>query len=115
MPSFQVAVRPLAVSSRLHPCAVHTWRRKAQTAAMSDDSLNQGSSSSYGASGSKAHPRKGKGRQDSLAQSYRFPEKGRNGGPPDPFEVMALDRSATQQEVKQQCKYFACHSQRGKS
>lgn len=82
---------------------------------MSDDSLNQGSSSSYGASGSKAHPRKGKGRQDSLAQSYRFPEKGRNGGPPDPFEVMALDRSATQQEVKQQCKYFACHSQRGKS
>lgn len=102
MPSFQVAVRPLAVSSRLHPCAAHTWRRNAQTAAMSDDSLNQGSSSSYGASGSQAHPRKGKGRQDSLAQSYTFPEKGRNGGPPDPFEVMALDRSATQQEVKQQ-------------
>ncbi|UOH81097.1 hypothetical protein LQV05_003759 [Cryptococcus neoformans] len=69
---------------------------------MSDDSLDQGSSSSYGDSASQPHLGKGKGRQDSLAQSYRFPEKGMNGGPPDPFEVMALDRSATQQEVKQQ-------------
>ncbi len=24
--------------------------------------------------------------------SYRFPERGRNGGPPDPFEILALDR-----------------------
>lgn len=104
MLSFQATVRPLAVSSRLHSPAAHIWHRNAHTAAMSDDSLDQGSSSSYGDSASQAHLGKGKGRQDSLAQSYRFPEKGMNGGPPDPFEVMALDRSATQQEVKQQCK-----------
>ena len=35
---------------------------------------------------------------------YRFPVKGRKGGEPDPFEVMALDRTASPSEVKKQCK-----------
>ncbi|KAK8846828.1 hypothetical protein IAR55_005916 [Kwoniella newhampshirensis] len=69
------------------------------------DSSSDHASSSYirpGNTESQAHPRKGKQRSDSLAQTYRFPETGKNGGPPDPFEVMALDRSASEQQVKQQ-------------
>ena len=34
---------------------------------------------------------------------YRFPKKGGKGGEPDPFEVMALDRTASQSDVKKQC------------
>lgn len=47
--------------------------------------------------------RKGKGRADPAVDGYRFPERGRNGGAPDPFEVLALERSASQAQVKQQC------------
>jgi hypothetical protein len=53
--------------------------------------------------------RKGKGRAREQGQSggsgfqYSFPVKGRMGGEPDPFEVMAIDRSASQSEVKKQC------------
>ncbi|WVQ84125.1 hypothetical protein IAT38_006270 [Cryptococcus sp. DSM 104549] len=60
-------------------------------------------SSSYSQHASKqetSDPRKGKQRQDPLAESYRFPAKGKSGGAPDPFEVMALDRDATPQDVK---------------
>ncbi|WWD22112.1 hypothetical protein CI109_106601 [Kwoniella shandongensis] len=80
--------------------------RQAHSAAQpgSGPASNQASSSynPAGNSESRAHPRKGKQRSDGLAESYRFPEKGKNGGPPDPFEVMALDRSASEQQVKQQ-------------
>ncbi|RXK37580.1 hypothetical protein M231_05122 [Tremella mesenterica] len=31
---------------------------------------------------------------------YRFPTKGRNGGPPDPYEVLGLGRGADEGEVK---------------
>lgn len=44
---------------------------------------------------------KGKGKAD---EGYSFPKKGRNGGEPDPFEIMGVDRSAPQSEVKKQCK-----------
>lgn len=47
-----------------------------------------------------AGTRKGKEKDNS---SYRFPDKGRNGGSPDPFEVLGLDRSASEAEVKRQC------------
>jgi hypothetical protein len=34
---------------------------------------------------------------------YRFPQSGRGGGPPDPFEVLGLDRSADEAQIKRQC------------
>jgi hypothetical protein len=43
---------------------------------------------------------KGKGKAE---EGYRFPKKGRSGGEPDPFEIMGIDRSAPQSEVKRQC------------
>ncbi|CAK9784909.1 DnaJ-domain-containing protein [Cutaneotrichosporon oleaginosum] len=33
---------------------------------------------------------------------YRFPEKGRRGGPPDPYEVLGLERGAGAREIKSQ-------------
>ncbi|RSH90356.1 hypothetical protein EHS25_001690 [Saitozyma podzolica] len=33
---------------------------------------------------------------------YRFPQSGRGGGPPDPFEVLGLDRSADEAQIKRQ-------------
>lgn len=47
-----------------------------------------------------SHPRKGKQRDQ---DSYRFPARGSRGGLPDPFEVLGLDRSASDKEIKQQC------------
>ena len=44
---------------------------------------------------------KGKGK----AEDYTFPKKGRMGGEPDPFEIMGVDRSAPQSEVKKQCMF----------
>ncbi len=52
-----------------------------------------------------SHPRKGKQRADPFQEQYRFPQMGRNGGSPDPFEVLGVERSASEKEVKQQCEY----------
>lgn len=38
------------------------------------------------------------------ASEYRFPEKGRSGGPPTPYEVLGLERSASDSEIKKTCK-----------
>lgn len=47
---------------------------------------------------------KGKGKaRDPSTENYRFPTKGVNGGPPGPFEVLGLSRSASQAEIKSQC------------
>ncbi|KAK4686581.1 hypothetical protein P7C73_g3541, partial [Tremellales sp. Uapishka_1] len=50
---------------------------------------------------STAHPRKGKQRADPEAEAYRFPTKGKIGAP-DPYEILGLDRTATERDVKRQ-------------
>lgn len=34
---------------------------------------------------------------------YRFPQAGKEGGPPDPYEILALDRHATNKDIKRRC------------
>jgi hypothetical protein len=47
---------------------------------------------------------KGKGKaREASTENYRFPTKGANGGPPGPFEILGLSRSASQAEIKSQC------------
>ncbi|TYJ56319.1 hypothetical protein B9479_003011 [Cryptococcus floricola] len=69
----------------------HLFHRSASSAALPSDS-----------SATSASSDKGKGRQSTLSQQYRYPETGKMGGPPNPYEVMALDPNASQQDVKQQ-------------
>ena len=45
--------------------------------------------------------RKGKGR--ARDDGYVFPTAGKDGKPPGPFEVLGIDRNATQAEIKTQC------------
>ena len=51
----------------------------------------------------RSHPRKGKQRANPFREHYQFPLKAKDGGVPDPFEVLGVDRSASEKEVKQQC------------
>ncbi|KAK1926453.1 hypothetical protein DB88DRAFT_481884 [Papiliotrema laurentii] len=52
---------------------------------------------------SSSSDRKGKGRaRDPSTENYRFPVKGRDGGPPGPFDILGLDRNASQAEIKSQ-------------
>lgn len=34
---------------------------------------------------------------------YKFPERGARGGPPDPFEILGLERTALPGEIKAKC------------
>ena len=78
-------------------------KRSAHAAAQSSDdsqSSNAGPSNYYRRSTSTPPAdTKGKGKDD----GYRFPKTGRSGGEPDPFEIMGIDRSSSQSEVKKQC------------
>ncbi|WVQ97965.1 hypothetical protein IAU59_005085 [Kwoniella sp. CBS 9459] len=101
-----------ASSSSSHSVAahhIHARVRLASTASFPSEASSSSSSSSSSAyqrrstpNDNQADPRKGKSRSNDLAQTYRFPEKGRLGGYPDPFEVLALERDASQAQVKQQ-------------
>ncbi|WWC59355.1 uncharacterized protein I303_101907 [Kwoniella dejecticola CBS 10117] len=113
---YQVTLVPTTSRSSAQCCCYgNTPRRYAQTASLDSGNASSAPSSSAAAqysytrrkaapaSEDQSDPRKGKGRGSSnvLAETYRFPEKGRLGGMPDPFEVMALERGATESEVKQ--------------
>lgn len=81
-------------------------RRNAHAAARPLEEESTAGPSNYRRSGPEiGSDRKGKGRARDQTQGteYRYPAKGRMGGEPDPFEVMAIDRSASQSEVKKQC------------
>lgn len=87
-----------ALARRSAP-AVFAWHtaayRYAHAAAFADDSDdNLGQSQSQQAGPSRPRRR---------VDDYRFPEKGRRGGPPDPYEVLGLERSAGAGEIKSQC------------
>ncbi|WVN87707.1 uncharacterized protein L203_102895 [Cryptococcus depauperatus CBS 7841] len=71
---------------------------------MPDDTLDQQPSSSrLGVTELRASmSTEEKKRQNALWQHYTFPERGRNGGSPDPFEILGLDHNADQLQVKQQ-------------
>ncbi|WVR04561.1 hypothetical protein IAU60_001568 [Kwoniella sp. DSM 27419] len=107
MSALRPCCRPRLCPRLSHPT---TQIRQATATSYNPDhrtSTSSGPSSSHSYTRNPApssDPRKGKGtvRSDSLAQTYRFPEKGRLGGYPDPYEVMALDRGASEQTVKQQ-------------
>lgn len=44
---------------------------------------------------------------------YTFPTRGKRGGPPDPFEVLGLERSALPGEIKAKCECpFLCYPYR---
>lgn len=76
----------------------------AATAPSQDEENQAGPSNYYRSDASSSGPgSKGKSPDRGETNEYRFPAKGRGGGPPDPFDVMALDRSASQAEVKKQC------------
>jgi hypothetical protein len=79
-----------------HAAAQPTDEAHAQSAAGPSNYYRRSTSSSSAGPGSK-------GKSPEKENEYRFPLKGRMGGEPDPFEVMAIDRQATQSEVKKQC------------
>ncbi|TXT10715.1 hypothetical protein VHUM_02220 [Vanrija humicola] len=86
------ALRPAARAAACplrHACAARPLRRGAHTAALDNDSTN-------------AHA--GPSRPRRAADDYRFPQTGRRGGPPDPYEVMALPRGASAADIK--AKYY---------
>lgn len=73
-----------------------------------DDAEYPGAGSTSHASTSTSRPPqpdlKGKGKaRDLSTENYRFPTKGPNGGPPGPFEILGLSRSASQADIKSQC------------
>ncbi|KAL1408975.1 hypothetical protein Q8F55_005792 [Vanrija albida] len=82
-----LALRP---ATALRHCTRYAApRRAAHTAAAEDD----------GDANARAGP--SNPRRDS---DYRFPAAGRRGGPPDPYEVMALTRGASAADIK--AKYY---------
>ncbi|CAD6565448.1 MAG: hypothetical protein TREMPRED_001287 [Tremellales sp. Tagirdzhanova-0007] len=100
------ALRPVthpALRLRSHSFTQH---RFAQTALRSDDEPHLHASTSHSHPHHRpepaSHPRKGKHRESPIGQQYRFPQTGKHGGPPDPFEVLGVERSASDKEVKQQ-------------
>lgn len=106
----------MTLITSIRPAVNHTARtrsgililqRRAQTAVKPDvEDQDQTSSMSNWHRhrvDSPSHPRKGKQRANPFAEQYRFPQKGRDGGAPDPFEVLGVDKSASEKEVKQQC------------
>ncbi|OCF37415.1 hypothetical protein I316_00536 [Kwoniella heveanensis BCC8398] len=101
--SSAISFQPLSLHAR--PASTASYPSEASSSSSSTSSSShraRSSSSNDNDSSNQADPRKGKSRSNDLAQSYRFPEKGRLGGPPDPFEVLALERDASQAQVKQQ-------------
>lgn len=55
---------------------------------------------------SPSRMRKGKEREHPAPiHDYQFPTSGQHGGRPDPFEILAINRSATDREIKQQCEH----------
>ncbi|WWC67847.1 uncharacterized protein I206_101764 [Kwoniella pini CBS 10737] len=105
MTSLRTYCRP-TISTSWNSNHTYITYRYAQTASI-DSEPSSSSSAQYSYTRRKAtsetqsDPRKGKGKANELAETYRFPEKGRLGGPPDPFEVMALERGASESIVKQ--------------
>ncbi|WWC87007.1 uncharacterized protein L201_001889 [Kwoniella dendrophila CBS 6074] len=111
------ALRPCCkpILNRFSSCHSYITHRYASTASIESNSEPSSSSAAQytytrrkatdndGNNSSSSSNRKGKGKStNSLADTYRFPEKGRLGGAPDPFEVMGLETGATETEVKKQ-------------
>lgn len=108
-PSKKSQVKMLTLKRwRCTPSTIHISRnsRAAHAAAATsrDEDENQAGPSTYNrrSPGSKGRPSE---RDNTVGgeKEYRYPAKGRAGGEPDPFEVMALDRTASQSAVKKQC------------
>lgn len=78
---------------------VQSNQRSAHAAAQPSEEQSAGPSNYYRRSPPPPADVKGKGKDE----GYRFPKKGRSGGEPDPFEIMSIDRSAPQSEIKKQC------------
>jgi hypothetical protein len=55
------------------------------------------------AAAAEARPASGQVKGKERAHDYQFPTRGRHGGPPDPYEILGLDRSASDRDIKQQC------------
>lgn len=82
------ALRPAASALRL--CSRPRVRtRTAHTAAIDPDREN-----------AQAGPSRPRIRPDA---DYRFPKTSKRGGPPDPYEVMALTRGASAADIKAKC------------
>lgn len=77
-----------------HRPAVLAWHstpyRSAHAAAFSD-------------ADSDDHPNAGPSRPRRRMEDYRFPESGKRGGKPDPYEVLGLERAAAAGQIKAQC------------
>ncbi|WOO82770.1 Chaperone protein DnaJ [Vanrija pseudolonga] len=86
------ALRPATSTLRLCTRAPAPTRRAAHTAAIDPDRDRDNA---------QAGPSRPRIRHDS---DYRFPRTGRRGGPPDPYEVMALTRGASAADIK--AKYY---------
>jgi hypothetical protein len=73
--------------------------------AQGEEEQQAGPSNYYRRSSDTRGHGKGKAKEQGQGQEteYRFPAKGKMGGEPDPFEVMSIERSASQSEVKKQC------------
>ncbi len=101
------ALRPIvqpSLRARSHTFIQHRHAQTAFKAELEDDNHGSASHSHHHRVQSHSHPIKGKQRADPFAQQYRFPVNGRDGGAPDPFEVLGVDKSASDKEVKQHCK-----------
>jgi len=87
------------------PATTSRVRYASHAAAFAEDDMNgnmhgNGNSSNLG-NGQAAGPQRA--RRARPAADYRFPEKGKRGGPPDPYEILALERGATGAEIKAAC------------
>ncbi|KAL7421937.1 hypothetical protein Q5752_003709 [Cryptotrichosporon argae] len=99
--------RPL--SSLLRPVLSGSRRasRWAHAAAAPRDIDDQGepvaeASTSAAAAASASVRRSAANGKRRESDGYRFPSRGRNGDPPDPYEVLGLDRGASDKDVKRQ-------------
>ena len=47
-----------------------------------------------------------KGKERETEIPYCFPQRSRRGGPPDPYEILALERTASEGEIKRRCEFL---------
>lgn len=106
--------RPLISASRasrrMHACpsCMSAWSVRSASASGSGYNYDVASPSAFGLGRRYAHaaamPEEEAGpSRPHRDADYKFPERGARGGPPDPFEILGLERSALPGEIKAKC------------
>jgi hypothetical protein len=103
--AYSMPIVVLSRSIRVIPVRQAIYLRHAQTASRSspDEERDMTAESSLTAAKRAATEEKERLRQ--AASAYRFPRKGKRGGPPDPFEVLGVNHLTSDKDIKKECKY----------